>query len=85
MSEFTQQHSSAGVTDDSDGLEFTETSSLTTDTNDVPIRPTIECNNDNFSDEVEQGNFPVVKQEPVDVCFTILFNTATLITNVVIF
>ena len=55
----------ADVTDDSCRLEFIEIVPLTRDT-DGPC--TTECDSGDWSAEVKQENFPVVKQEPDDVC-----------------
>ena len=60
---------SADVTGDSCRLEFIEIVPLTRDT-DGPC--TTECDSGDWSAEVKQENLPVVKQEPDDVCHTVL-------------
>jgi len=60
---------SADVTGDSCRLEFIEIVPLTRDT-DGPC--TTECDSGDWSAEVKQENLPVVKQEPDDVCRSVL-------------
>ena len=62
----------ADVTDDdSCRLEFIEIVPLTRDT-DGPC--TTECGSGDWSAEVKQENLPVIKQEPDDVCCTLLIS-----------
>jgi len=65
INDFNEQHSQDDVTDDSCRLKLIEIVPLTRDT-DGPC--TTECDSGDWSAEVKQEIFPVVKQEPDDVC-----------------
>jgi len=60
----------ADVTDDSCRLEFIEIVPLSTRDTDGPC--TTEYDSGDWSAEVKQENLPVVKQEPDNVCCTVM-------------
>ena len=62
MNGVNEQHSQDDATDDS---EFIESVPLTRDTDGLC---TTECDRGDWSAEVKQENFPVVKEEPENVC-----------------
>jgi len=70
INDVNEQHSQDDVTDDSCRLELIEIVPLTRDT-DGPC--TTECDSGDWSAEVKQEIFPVVKQEPEVVCYVVCY------------
>jgi len=71
----------AHVTDDSCRLELIEIVPLIRDT-DGPC--TTECDSGDWSAEVKQENLTVVKQEPEDVCCTVMYSSNNCISVIIV-